>query len=72
MFLSSELFMYVDDVILLKSFQFDVLACSVLNTDLKFIAEWSTNNVLSKFFLIFANCRFLIIVISYSILRNFS
>ena len=40
--------MYADDVILLKFFHpFDVLAtCSALNTDLKSIAEWSTNNVL--------------------------
>ena len=36
------------DVILLKFFHpFDVLAiCSALNTDLKSIAEWSTNNAL--------------------------
>jgi len=36
------------DVILLKFFHsFDILAtCSALNTDLKSIAEWSTNNAL--------------------------
>ena len=41
--LSSELFMYADDVILLKSFHpFDVLAtCSALNTDLKSIVKYS-------------------------------
>ena len=46
--MSSELFVYADDVILLKFFHpFDVLAtCSALNTDLKSIAEWSTNNPL--------------------------
>ena len=40
--------MYADDVILLKSFYpFDALATYfALNTDLKSIAEWSTNNAL--------------------------
>ena len=43
--LSFEFFMY-DDVILLKSFYlFDASATySALNTDLKSIAEWFTNN----------------------------
>ena len=40
--------MYADDVIFLKSlYLFDALAtCSALNTDLKSIAEWFTNNAM--------------------------
>ncbi|KAG5318994.1 TBC16 protein, partial [Acromyrmex heyeri] len=46
--LSSKPFMYADDVILFKFFHlFDAFAtCSALNKNLKFIAEWSTNNSL--------------------------
>ena len=46
--LHSEMFMYADDVILLKSFKVsNILAVSTyLNEDLQLIAEWSTSNAL--------------------------
>ena len=75
--LSSELFMYADDVILYKFFHpFDAFAiCSTLNKNLKFIVEWFTNNSLhlnsSKSSLLIVSSILLSRIQSFDISLNF-